>query len=139
MCTMAGRFDLIEHGGDLRLRGMGESVEEVAGELLKALWAAMFEPAPAPEPERWVAWGMPAELMPAMALVELLADALFGAAVDGEAFVAFRGDLFDGDVGVAVLPDGLTAVREVKAVTYNDPLLMRLPDGSWLAEVTVDL
>ncbi len=136
---MSTGFELLDHGGDLRLRGKGRTAGEAAGSVLRALWMAMFGPAPIPGPERWEPWRAPASLPPPMALVELVSDALYRAAVTGEAAVAFDGEPGQGRVGLAALPDGLLPGREVKAVTYNEPRLQRLPGGGWVAEVTVDL
>ncbi|NOZ93486.1 MAG: archease [Acidobacteria bacterium] len=136
---MSTGFELLDHGGDLRLRGRGRTAGEAAAGVLRALWAAMFGQAPAPGPERWEPWRAPASLPGAMALVELVSEALYRAVVTGEAVVALDGEPGEGRVGLAALPGGLRPSREVKAVTYNEPRLQRLPGGSWVAEVTVDL
>ncbi len=136
---MGGDFELVEHGGDLGLRGWGATAGEAASQLLLALWAAMYGEEPPPPPSRWDPWKAPADLPLPMATVELLSEALYRASVMGEAVVALDGDPRGARLGLAPIPDGLQPVQEVKAVTYNDPRFERLPDGSWLGRLTLDL
>lgn len=136
---MPGRYTLLEHTADLRLRAEGGSRAEVVGAMLRGLSVVQFGRELAAEPTRWVAWSAPEGYPAPLALVELLSEALSSGAAAGEAAVAFEGDLALGRLGYAPVPAGLEPVREVKAVTYNDARFQERPDGTWLAEVTLDL
>jgi len=136
---MDAGFELLEHGGDLRLRGWGGTVGEAARQLLLALWSSLYGEGGRPQPSRWEVWEVPEDLPLQIVLVELLSEALFRATVDGVALASVDGDLRRARLGLAPIPQELVPVREVKAVTYNDPRLERLAGGDWIAEVTVDL
>ncbi len=136
---MPGRYTLVEHTADLRLRGEGDHPGEVIVALLRGLGTVLFGREPGGVPARWIPWNAPEGLPSPYALVELLQEALFAAATGDGVAVDFEGDLASGRLGLAPLAPGLEPVREVKAVTYNEARLERRPGGTWVAEVTLDL
>jgi len=97
------------------LRGSGDTPAEAVSQLLLALWAAVHGEEPPPPPSRWVEWETPADLPPAMALVELLSDALYRVSVTGEAAVVCQDGPGRWRVGLGQSREGLSPRREVKA------------------------
>ncbi len=135
---MPGSWRQLPHTADIRLEAHGNTVAEVIGALFEALHAVAFGQKPPPQPLRWEAWAPEAEVEPRLLLVELLGEALFRLQVRNEAVTGFRGGLRAGHLGTAPLDPRTPQVREIKAVTYNEPVFRQEPDG-WLAQVTLDL
>jgi SHS2 domain-containing protein len=128
----------LPHTADLRLQGHGARAADAVGALLAGLQAVVFGEVLSSRPTSWEEWTpepAPAELL----LVELLGEALHRLQLRGEAIVVLDGGLETGRLGVAPMPADATPLREVKAVTYNEPALRQEPDGSWIAEVTLDV
>lgn len=135
---MPGSWRQLPHTADVRLEAHGDTVAEVVEALLRGLYAVAFGHQPPPQPLRWEAWAPEAEVEPRLLLVELLGEALFRLQVRNEAVTGFRGDLRAGHLGTAPPDPRTPQVREIKAVTYNEPVLREETDG-WLARVTLDL
>lgn len=125
------------HTADLRVRADGDTLEEALSAALRALLEVVLEEGP-PCPERLEPWA-PTSSEPALALVELLGEALFRLQVRRQAVVGLRGGLDGALLEVSDLAAGMELQREVKAVTYNAPVCRRRSGGRWRCEVTLDL
>ena len=136
---MPGRYILLEHTADLRVRAEGGSPAEVVEALLRGIWRVLFGREVEGTPIRWRGWSAPGDYPPHLAMVELLSEALFLAVPGGEVAVAFEGDPLSGRLGLLPLPAGTVPVRELKAVTYNEARFEGRPGEGWIAEVTLDL
>ena len=128
---------LIPHTADMRLSARGGTLEEDLSAALAGLVEVVLGPRPVERTgfEDWQS----AVSEPRLAMVELLSEALFQLQVRRRAVLFLRGDLVRARLGVGELPRDVALQREVKAVTYNEPLCERMTDGRWTCEVTLDL
>lgn len=136
-------YELFEHTADLGLRVRAPDLDTLFAEAALCLAAAMVEAVAAVRPERDVRLeiaGTDREYL----LFDWLRELLVRFDTDGLLFGRFD---------VTVRDDGLTGTawgesfdparhvlsREVKAITYHGLKVEPTPDGSWLAEVIVDI
>jgi SHS2 domain-containing protein len=136
---MPARWRQLPHTADVRLQGWGREVGDAVGALLAGVQSVVFGRVVASRPARWERWAPDPGAAPDLLLVELLGEAVYRLQDRREAVVVLDGDLGSARLGVVPLPDDAKPLREIKAVTYNDPVLRREPDGTWTAEVTLDV
>ena len=135
-----GGYRLLEHTADVTAEAEGPSWDAMASAMLEALAGTVFGTAPDPGPGGAETVPFSAETDdPALALVELLNEALYWMTVRGRWPVRYEGGPAGGTLVVAPVPAGTEPVREVKAATYGGLRCERLPDGGWRAVVTFDL
>lgn len=135
---MRAKWRELPHTADIRLQGRGGEAADAVSALMAGLQAVLFGEVVASRPIIWEEW-KPEPAAAELLMVELLGEALHRMQLSDQAIVALEGDLGAGRLGVAPIPRHTTPLREVKAVTYNDPVLRRGSDGTWTAEVTLDV
>lgn len=131
-----GRYRLAEHTADVRVVAEGPDFASVASAMLRALaelWLGVLRDL---EADLRIGW-RPSSPDPALALVELLNEAIYQQEVHRRIAVEFSGDESGGELALSVTP--AVPVREVKAATYSDARCAVDSRGLWRAEVTLDL
>ena len=132
-------FELIEHSGDVKLRALGQDLEDVFVNAARGMMAFMFgDEILGARPEQREFIRIEAADREAL-LVDWLAELLYRAATTYHAYVDFRirtiGEhTLTADVGIAAAE----AVDDIKAVTHHE-LAVRKTDGGWEAVVVLDI
>jgi SHS2 domain-containing protein len=132
-------FELIEHSGDVKLRALGQTLEDVFVNAACGMMAFMFgDEILSARPERRETLRIEAVDREAL-LVDWLAELLYRAASRYHAYVDFRIRSMDerflvADAGIAAAE----ALDDIKAVTHHE-LAIRKVDGGWEAIVVFDL
>ncbi len=134
--SRGGRYRLAEHTADVRLVAEGADFASVATAMLHGL-AEVALGTPLRRPAQLTVTWRPSSPEPALALVELLNEAIYQREVHGRTAVSFTGDETGGALGLVEV--SAEPVREVKAATYSDARCGAGPGGLWRAEVTLDL
>jgi SHS2 domain-containing protein len=135
----AAAFELIEHSGDVKLRALGQTLEDVFVNAACGMMAFMFgDEILKARPEQREFIRIEAADREAL-LVDWLAELLYRAASRYHAYVDFRictmGEhCLAADVGIAAAE----ALDDIKAVTHHE-LAIRTVDGRWEAIVVLDL
>lgn len=140
MSPTDGRYRLLDHTADVRLALEGSTFAD----LIVAGCAGLFELVmgggeTAVGSTVFSVQVRPTDPAPAPALVEILNEALFQLTDRGSAPSAYCGDATRGSLECFHLPEGWSPIREVKAVTYERVVCGRQRDGTWRAEVTIDV
>jgi SHS2 domain-containing protein len=132
-------FELIEHSGDVKLRALGQTFEDVLVNAARGMMALMFGDeilnARAEQREFITIESADREAL----LVDWLSELLYRAASRYHAYVDFRictvsERLLVADVGIAAAE----ALDDIKAVTHHE-LAIRQVDGGFEAVVVFDL
>jgi SHS2 domain-containing protein len=132
-------FELIEHSGDVKLRAMGETLEDVLVNAARGMMAFMFgDDVLNTRPEQREFITIESADREAL-LVDWLSELLYRAASRYHAYVDFRVCTFGerrltADVGIAAAE----ALDDIKAVTHHE-LAIRQVDGGFEAVVVFDL
>ncbi len=132
-------FELIEHSGDVKLRALGQTLEDVLVNAARGMMAFMFGDdilnVQAEQREFIIIESADREAL----LVDWLSELLYRAASRYHAYVDFRVRTMGerrlaADVGIAVAE----ALDDIKAVTHHE-LAIRQLDGGFEAIVVFDL
>jgi SHS2 domain-containing protein len=132
-------FELIEHSGDVKLRALGQTLEDVFVNAACGMMVFMFgDEILNARPEQREFISIKAADREAL-LVDWLAELLYRAASRYHAYVDFRICTMNehclvADAGIAAAE----ALDDIKAVTHHD-LAIRKVDGWWEAIVVFDL
>jgi SHS2 domain-containing protein len=136
-------YETFEHTADLGLRVRAADLDGLFGEAGRGLFSLMFANLDAVRPVEEVSLGVVGEELDYL-LFDWLNELLylfetrrlvlveFHVRVSGSSVQATaRGEMFD--------PTRHQAEHEVKAITYHELKVVQEADGSWLAEVIVDI
>lgn len=142
-----GSFETFDHTADLGLRIEAESLEELFAAAAQALAAAIVANPDAVQPRREIATGLEAETLDEL-LIRWLNELIFlvetRSFICANAHVSIRTSedrqvLSARLVGETIDPSRHDLDHEVKAATRHGAFVRREPDGTWSAEVIVDI
>lgn len=141
MLTRA-HWELLDHGADIGVRGIGASKEAAFEQAALAVTAVITDPAGV-EPRQAVDIVCPG-YDDEMLLVDWLNAVIGAMAHHGMLFSRFRvefqpGRLAGSAAGEPLAPQRHRPAGELKAATYTNLRVAQRPDGSWLAQTVVDV
>lgn len=141
MLTRA-HWELLDHGVDVGVRGIGASKEGAFEQAALAVTAVIADPAGVQPREavEIVCRGYDDEML----LVDWLNAVIAEMAQRRMLFSRFHVEFLPGGLVGTAAGEALSAQRhrpagEVKAATYTSLRVAQLPDGTWLAQTVVDL